>query len=145
MAEYVPSSVPAVDHLTDSGRWRELGITHWHLVVDEISTTDRIRYSAERWHGLAGARYSDHTADPVEALVWLANKRMEAVHRASNPEAVAQRAGWDTPEAWQERHDTTWYMLTSAGKPAGGGVSISDGRSVDIFAEPMTSRDCTKH
>lgn len=143
--DYVPTTVPDLSHLTDTGRWRELGITHWHLVTDDTATNDKLRYTAERWHGLAGARYTHHTADPHEALAWLANERMTAIHRSSDPARTARTAGWDTEREWTARHDTTWFMLTHVGKPAGGGILVSDGRSVDVFAQPMTPATCHRH
>jgi hypothetical protein len=131
------------DQLDDTGRWRELGITHWHLTVDEIGTGAGERYSRERWHGLVGARFVHTTADPREALHWITDQRIAALKRSPRPEDYAAQAGWGSEQEWLDRLSLTWFMLTHSPSPAGGGFAISDGRSVEIYANPMSAQDCS--
>ena len=132
------------DQLDDIGRWRELGITHWHLTVDEIGTGAAERYSLERWHGLIGARFVDTADDPGEALHWITDQRISALKRTSRPEAYAAQAGWGNEQQWLDRLVLTWFMLTTTSSPAGGGFAVSDGRSVEIYANPMTVQTCSR-
>ncbi|MDQ4119228.1 MAG: hypothetical protein M3235_20045 [Actinomycetota bacterium] len=144
MTAFVPTEPAPTDHLVDAGYWRLHGTTHWHVWAAEIGTTDRDRYDAERLRRLdARARA---VTDPREVLAWVVEQRLDALRQAPDAAAAARRAGWATPEAWRERTEVTWELITGASlAPAGGGVAISDGRSVDIFAVPMTARDCSRH
>jgi hypothetical protein len=126
----------------DCGRWRELGVTHWHLTVDEVDVNDPSRYSRERWEQIVASGYAGTTDDPREALRWIDEQRRAAVRRAADPEWVARRAGLGTPEGRRLQSETTWFMLTCTATPAGGGIAVSDGRSVEIYANPMTARTC---
>jgi hypothetical protein len=121
-----------------------LGITHSHPAADEIATGARERYIPERWHGLTGARYTSTTDDPLTAWRWITERRISALEATSDPAAWSTRAGMGSADDWGLRSEVTWWMLTHAGRPAGGGLAISDGRSVDIVAEPMTARSCEK-
>ncbi|GAA4861048.1 hypothetical protein GCM10023403_26760 [Pseudonocardia benzenivorans] len=132
------------DGLTDSGRWRELGVTHWHLTVGEVTTGDPARYRIERWRELVGARYEGTTDDPREALRWITDQRIDAVKRATHPDACLARAGWDSEARWLAALEVTWMMLTRTLGPAGGGISVSDGRSIEIYADAMSPRSCGK-
>ncbi|MEJ8282092.1 hypothetical protein [Pseudonocardia spirodelae] len=141
---FVPAAVPALD-LHDSGRWRELGVTHWHCGTDDVATDDKIRYSAERWHGLTGARYELHTGDPHEAWRFMAEARIRTCARGSDPAAVARAAGIGSPEEWERACRLSWWMLTHAKGFTSTGIVISDGRSVDLFVEGMTPYTCSRH
>lgn len=144
MTGYVPAAVPSTEHWHDPGTWREYGVTHWHLTLDEIATTDKDRHDAERLREVT--KRGRPTADPHEALVWLCEQRIAALRRAPDPAAAARKVGWDSEHAWLERTEITWTVLTGAGRtPAGGGIALSEGRSIDIFAVPQTARDCTRH
>jgi hypothetical protein len=43
-----------------------------------------------------------------------------------------------------DRLELTWFMLTRTTSPAGGGFAISDGRSIEIYANPMTPLACSR-
>ncbi|GAA4545675.1 hypothetical protein [Pseudonocardia xishanensis] len=139
---YIPTEVPGLV-LDDPGRWRAAGVDHWHLVADEHATGDPRRYSRDRW---AAVREVGSADDPRDAWRWLVERRLAVLEAATDPGTVARRAGWGTPDAWAERCAVTWFMITTVpGSPAGGGISISDGRSLDLFAEPVTAGSCTRH
>lgn len=143
---YSPAAVPELD-LVDTERWRELGVTHWHLIAEEVATADKqgFRFSRDRWNGLSNARYVGEASDPRDAWRWICERRIAALEATSDPAKFAARAGLGSEAAWVQRCSVSWWMLTQAVGCAGGGLSISDGRSMDIFADPKTAADCTKH
>ncbi|BBG01532.1 MULTISPECIES: hypothetical protein [Pseudonocardia] len=141
---FVPSTVPDVE-LADAGRWRDLGVTHWHMGSDDINVSDgNFRYSAERWHGLVGARYEQHSADPMVVWRWLVEARLAVLRRASDPVMSARKAGWSSPVEWERACLHTWRMLTTSGFSSSG-VLVSSGRACDVFAEGVTGGACSRH
>lgn len=132
-----------VPELDDCGRWREVGVTHWHFVTEDVAIADRSRYDGERFYRLSVAA-TEYTADPREALTWIAERRAAVIGRAGESDLMARRAGL-TAADWEQRHQVTWWMLTHVGGLAGGGVAISNSRAVEIFAVPMTPRGCSRH
>lgn len=126
-----------------SERWREIGVTHWHLVVEDTALNGRDRYE-QGWLARRARRSQSWTADPREAVAWIAEQRSAAISRSEHPERAAQRAGLG-PADWRQRHDEMTLWLLLEGELAGGGVAISGTRSVEIFAVPMTDATCSRH
>lgn len=132
---FVPVLVPDLSTFVDSGGWRECGVTHWHLTVSECGTSDPHRYDRERWAAMGRVGTLD---DPREVLRWICERRIAALERAADPATAARQAGWSTPEGWNQRAEVTWEVLTKSGStPAGGGIAINGGRSVEIYAQPI--------
>lgn len=125
-----------------SERWREVGVTHWHLVVEDTSLNSRERYE-EGWLARRARRSQEWVADPHEAMAWLAEQRSAAISRSEYPARAARRAGL-TPADWQPRHELSLWLL-QLGELAGSAVAISGTRSVEIFAVPMTDATCSQH
>ena len=141
---FVPDTVPDLG-LVDGGRWRELGVTHWHMGSDDVNLSDtNFRFSAERWHGLAGARFTAQSADPVEVWRWLVEARLATLQRAGDPAAAARQAGWGSRELWLSACEHAWWMVTHLGYSSKS-VLVSSGRGCDVFAEGMTPRTCSRH
>lgn len=112
---FVPDTVPDIA-LEDGGRWRDLGVTHWHLGTDDVNLSDtNFRFSAERWHGLSGARYATHADDPVVVWRWLVETRLAVVARAYDPAAAATQAGWGDWDGWLAGCEHAWWMVTHLG------------------------------
>ena len=125
----------------DSGRWRELGVTHWHLTVTEVETKSPTRFSRERWEQIENTGYVGAVFDPAKALAWVTDQRRSVLARTSDPDATARKAGLTDLEIAAE---TTWLMLTRTTSPAGGAISINESQSVEIYANPMTALACSK-
>lgn len=131
--------------LPDPGGWRADRVTHWHLTVTEIGTNVRERYAMERWHRIVSEEFVGTETDPRRALLWVTEQRARAIRRSSDPELYARRIGWDTRADFEFQAVCSWESLTRHGRtPAGGGVAVRDGWSVEIYATPMTAADCSR-
>jgi hypothetical protein len=138
-----PADLTFLEALTDSGRWREQGVTHWHLTLTEIGTGDRERYSPERWARIVHREFIGTESEPRAALAWITEQRARAISRSSDPGVFARRAGFGTREGWEFAAGSSWDTLTRhPNTPAGGGIAVRDGSSVEIFANPMTRDRC---
>lgn len=145
---YVPPStldLGFLDALTDPGGWRSDRVTHWHLTLTEIGTNDRERYTIDRWHRIESSDFVGTESEPRAALVWITEQRAKAIVRSSDPERFARRIGWNTREDFEFQAVCSWESLTKPGRtPAGGGVAVRDGLSVEIYANPMTAAECSR-
>lgn len=145
---HVPSSAPDpgfFDGLVDSGRWREEGVTHWHLTLTEIGTNVRERYAMDRWQRIVSQDWIGTETDPRAALVWVTEQRIRAIRGSADPDAFARRIGWNTREDVEFQVVCSWESLTGPGRtPVGGGVAVRDGWSVEIYANPMTAAECSR-
>jgi hypothetical protein len=148
-AGYVPESsgIPElIERITSEHPGeRPHPVTHWHLSLTEIGTNDPERYRLERVEQLQRANLAGTTEEPRQALRWITEQRAEAIGRASDPAAAARRRYWHTPELWEQAARHTWWILTSCpATPAGGGISIRDGWSVEVYAFPMAPMNCSR-
>lgn len=125
----------------DCGRWRERGVSHWHLISEEWQLSDnRDRFDTARVRA-ASLRRDEAAFTPQQALDWLDKTARDTVARSSNPQYLLQRALLLTEHDWWLRAETMFHSLMH-GHPAGAGLLIAPGRTADAMAYPMTDRDC---
>jgi hypothetical protein len=144
---YVPS-VPEeyIGSLVDTGRWRDRGVTHWHLCQSEDDVNDTRRFSASYSAGQVHRGQSAH--DPHEALLWVYAQKIKGLRGGSHPVRYAEQRGWRSVDDLHRSIDVSWdFMTDRCGllTPIGGGVEVRAGRSLDIYAYPMTVDSCERH
>lgn len=126
----------------DCGRWREKGITHWHLVYEEWQLKDNAeRFNNERARA-ASLRRDEVAFSPQEALDWLEKSARGVAERSPNRQVLLDRAMLHTENDWWVRAETAFFNLMH-GHSAGGGLLIAEGRAADSMAYAMTDRECT--
>lgn len=134
--------VDAAGAFVDCGRWREKGVTHWHLLYEEWQLADNpTRFDNERVRA-AVQRPTAVAFSVQEALDWLEKSMRDVVARSTNREHLLARAGLRSEDDWRSRAETTFFSLMH-GHVAGGGLLISEGRTADSLAYPMTAAGCT--
>lgn len=91
----------AAGRLVDSGRWREIGVTHWHLVVTTWAMADRERFSDERIKlarrlrpSQLGEVFRGVARSPHEVTAWVMEQRVTGVE----PWFVRSPAQWEAAE-----------------------------------------------
>ncbi len=125
----------------DTGRWRERGITHWHLRHEEWALGDPQRFDQHRCtESILDAHAVAYS--PQEALDWLLNQYRTVVEAPAS--SASRSAGLVTAEDWLEREEVAFYLLMN-GSIAGRGIVAATGRIVDNFAHPMTAAQCRRH
>lgn len=150
---YVPElPVGYIESLTDGGRWRERGITHWHLVREEQPITvngrpNEARFVTERIRGLVARSANPVAHRPQDALRWLADQYVTALGQSSDPAAVARQRGYGSEREWLFALECMWETLSGGSliTPAGGGMEVWPNHSLDVHAYPMTVARCRVH
>ena len=144
---YVPTLPEEyIDALTDTGRWREVGITHWHLWQHEDNTYNPQRYEKEIVAGHIARGEPCH--DPREALRWIYLCHLAALISGPDPARYAHRKGWHDAAAFRFAIANSWEYMTAKPDlmtPIGGGLEVRAGRSLSVYAEPMTKARCLRH
>ena len=127
----------------DTGRWRDRGITHWHLRHEDWPIGDPQRLDHHRY---TEAVLDAHAIayNPHEALDWLLTRYRAALSAAAADSHAARAAGLVTTDDWREREEVSFYLLAN-GSIAGRGIAPSNGRIIDNFAHPMTAQRCRRH
>jgi len=153
---FVPTSYTAfIDGLVDAGRWRERGITHWHLLkYEDAIFLPNGKLNERRFRNadilpVVGSCQVVAT-NPREALTWLAREWTETMANPTQcPEAVRRAAqrGWRTVADWHLQLESSWDTLAGGSllTPAGGGMEIRQNWSLDLHCYPMTSSRCRRH
>lgn len=145
---YVPGladSLEFLDSLADSEEWRSSQVKHWHMTRSESATGARDRFERDRWEAIVG-KPAEVATTPYEALAWMLTQQCEAIGQASDPAAAARRLGWRTWEDWEARQVVSWETLTCGMRvPSGFGMAVRDGYSIEIYANPVTAYECTRH
>lgn len=153
MAPYVPQ-LPAdyIESLTDGGRWRQRGITHWHLVCEEQPITiggrpNGARFDTDRIRGLVARSSNSVAFRPVDALRWLARQYVTAMAQSSDPARIARQRGYGSERDWLFALECMWETLSGGSliTPAGGGMEVWPNHSLDVHAYPMTIARCRVH
>lgn len=127
----------------DCGRWREKGVTHWHLVYEEWQLKDNSeRFNNDRVR-TAMLRRDEVAYSPQDALDWLDKSARGVVERSPNQRNLLDRAMLLTEHDWWVRAETSFFNLMH-GHAAGGGLMVAEGRSADSMAYPMTAGLCTR-
>ncbi|HTF49430.1 MAG TPA: hypothetical protein VK735_18465 [Pseudonocardia sp.] len=140
-----------IDSLVDTGHWRQVGVTHWHLWSTEQPLLVSGRPNAARFtHELLAGHIArgEPCHDPREALRWVYRRHLEALMSGSDPAGYAQQAGWHNEDAFRFSIGVSWEFMTDKPHsltPIGRGVEVRAGRSLDAYAEPMTSARCQRH
>lgn len=152
---YVPSlPVEFIGSLVDSGRWREVGISHWHLLREEAPITRRGRANEERFDTarIAAAVRSCRkvSTDPHDVITWIWRQKIDGVLSGANPARYAAQAGWHAEKDLLFAIEVCWEFLTErlSAKhlgPSGGGVEIRPNLSLDVHAYPQTAETCRRH
>lgn len=125
----------------DCGRWREKGVTHWHCLYEEWLLRDnKIRFDNDRVRE-AKMKPTAVAFTPQDACDWIMGSFRSVAGRSSNTQRLLERARLITREDWHSHTETTFFLLMH-GRTAGGGLLISEGRSADSVAYPMTGADC---
>ena len=145
---YVPDTRSVgelVEQLTEGRKFRPPApVTHWHLCQAETATLDLERFTAERFHQLRHSGLAGTTEDPAEAVRWVFVRRAEALRHATDPSAPARRR-WSTPADWAESIRTTWWIaLHYPSTPLGGPLTVREGWTIEIYAYPMSPKDCSR-
>jgi len=144
---YVPILPEAyIDSLVDTGHWRDVGITHWHLWSTEQAVANVARFTKEVVAGHISRGEPCH--DPHEALSWVYRRHLEGLMSGSDPAGYARQAGWHSEDDLRFSIAVSWEFMTDKPHgltPIGRGVEVRSGRSLDVFAEPMTSARCRRH
>lgn len=144
-----------IDSLEDSGRWREVGITHWHLLREEDVIrlpdgrlnmrrfdTNCIRYEV--------AETTNISRDPYEVMKWLYQEMVISLLNSSNSCKYIPQHGWHTQEDLHFRIGVSWEFLTKQLPPrnfvpSGRGTEIRHNWSLDVHAYPHTVAMCSLH
>jgi hypothetical protein len=135
-----------IEGLEDTGQWREAGITHWHLTSHEHGTSRPERYEGEAVRARAAG--GEPERDPHRALAWVYTEFLTGLHRSPTPELFAAQRGWHDEAAFLGSVGNSWESMIVRAVlliPVGGGLAVRGGLSLDVFAEPMTSRTCARH
>jgi hypothetical protein len=152
-AGYVPDlPVDYIEGLPETGRWRERRITHWHLVREEQplivnGRPNEARFNTGRIRGLAARMGTEVAHNPRHALLWLAEQYVKALADVTDPARVAAQRGYGTEDAWRFSLRCLWETLDGGSlmTPAGGGMEIRPGLSLDVHCYPMTVERCRLH
>jgi hypothetical protein len=135
--EYIPS-------LVDPGRWRGLGVTHWHLANWKSAVGNNRRFDQELVAPHIARGEPCH--DPHEAMQWCVLTPMSIYLSRRNPEAAFTQRGWRTPADVVASIDNGWSLLTTTLIPIGGMVALAaDGWTAHVHAHPMTKSHCRQH
>lgn len=130
--------------LVDSGRWRELGVTHWHLSRLDSRRSDKDRWGEERVR-LARTRPSHGVAhDPGEVADWLREEAVRAIKEGPAGEDMLRASGRLDEESERIRYEMRFWSAMS-GRDCYAMAGTSSQRVVDLVAFAMTVRDCTRH
>lgn len=142
MAESSPyhlACLNEINGLVDSGEWREVGITHWHLVRWEAS----IKAMADARSDLVAGHIARGTPcyGPHEAMRWIFDEALSALRGPTR---------WDTWPDLLFSTNNAWALLTKYVHlltPVGHMVALGtdDRRVAAIHAYPMTKSRCRGH
>jgi hypothetical protein len=146
-ATYLPT-IPAglIESLPDSGRWRELGITHWHLWSHDSAVTNTDRFTKD----IVAARIlnGEPESDPRAALEWVLTQQIQGMIRGPRPQQCAWHRRWRDEASFRESIEFSWDLMTHRPHlltPIGGGLAVRVGWSLDVYAEPMNRGRCLRH
>lgn len=144
---YVPTLPEQfIDSLEDSGRWRDSGITHWHLWSRDERITSPHRFDRDVIAELAARGKPEF--DPKAALRWVYRQHLEALTSSADPVAVATQRGWHTEADVRRSIAVAWELMTDRCRlrtPIGGGLEARKGRSLAVYADPQTADTCHRH
>ena len=147
-----PDATPAIlAALVDTGRWRERGITHWHLVQDDQPYTsekkeNRKRFDSVRIRGLVNRPMVPVAHTPLDALSWLVNVWLDTLAGSPTPGATATRRGWHDDAAWRFQVEHCWDTLAGGSStPAGGSLPIGANVARAAHCYPISSARCRAH
>lgn len=134
--------VDAAGTWIDSGRWRELGVTHWHLNMEEWRISDSARFSNDEMAVAARRKPVEGVAfTPAEVADWHVAARRKLIDQHNLSEAQLRASGLLTVEDWRSREETLFWMALH-GKDVYGGLAISEARIVHLSASAMKSTSC---
>ncbi|MQA26028.1 MAG: hypothetical protein GEU94_11260 [Micromonosporaceae bacterium] len=112
----------------ETGKWRRHGITHWYLVAEQNSHGDSKRFAADR--------IAEVAANP-DAVAWTPREAAEWM-RARSAEVVVARGAPDDRQLESTEGRDWWaelrFRTLDRGESAAGGITLGEGRSVDIWA-----------
>jgi hypothetical protein len=131
------------DHgnLVDDGRWRERGVTHWHLVRTDWDRSDRARFDGERID--AERRHPTHgiARSPHEVAAWIVAEKRRAAAEAGDPGAALARSGLCTAADWALREEMT-FASAVRGADSLALQNMGGERIAHINAYAMTATTC---
>ena len=126
-------------------RWREVGVTHWHLIeprewnIDDKTRHDQQRVRAERVRSSAGVARS-----PQEVVKWMEATATKLFERHRLTQAQLRSSGIATVVDRRMREQTRLTMAT-LGLDVCALLAVGSTRIVHYNAYAMTANDCTAH
>ncbi|MGH3587475.1 MAG: hypothetical protein ACRDQ0_14240 [Pseudonocardia sp.] len=127
----------------DSGRWRDVGVTHWHLIPPrEWAVSDSARFSTEnarteRVRSSAGVARSPH-----EVLDWLQSTLDTLISEHGHDDAMLRSSGILTEEDRRSKAENQFWMAMF-GKDVCCMLALRGGRISHYTAYAMTERECS--
>ncbi len=138
-------SVPVDDQgrWIDSGRWREVGVTHWHLIEPrEWATSDSTRFSTEDMRASRVRSSAGVARDPHEVAAWLSATLDKIISEHGLTEEILQQSGILTPQGRRSKDETAFWMA-SRGMDVCAMQALKGGRISQYTAYAMTAQECT--
>jgi hypothetical protein len=147
LAEMLAVPDAYIPGLVDTGTWREIGITHWHLAEWKSVVSNNRRFDQENV-GPHIAR-GEACRDPHAALRWAVLTPMGIYMSHRDPVAAFAQRSWRTPADVIDSIDHSWWWMTTQPSllvPIGGMVALAaDGWTAHVHAHPMTQSHCRQH
>lgn len=126
----------------DSGRWRELGVTHWHLNMEEWRISDTARFSNDEQAVARRRRAAEGVAhSPAEVAEWGVAIRRKLIEQHRLGETALRSSGLATPQDWVSKEETLFFMAMH-GQDVYGMLAISEGRVQHLYASAVKSTSC---
>jgi hypothetical protein len=127
----------------DSGRWREVGVTHWHLIEPrEWAISDSARFSTEDMRASRVRSSAGVARDPHEVVAWLTATLDKLISEHGLTEEILQQSGILTPEGRRSKDETAFWMA-SRGMDVCAMQALKGGRISHYSAYAMTAQECT--
>jgi hypothetical protein len=127
----------------DSGRWREVGVTHWHLIEPrEWAISDSARFSTEDMRASRVRSSGGVARDPHEVVAWLTATLDRIISEHGLTAEVLHQSGILAPEGRRSKDETAFWMA-SRGMDVCAMQALKSGRILHYSVYAMTAQECT--
>lgn len=127
----------------DSGRWRELGVTHWHLVRREWGRFDPERFDSDRARADRDLTTHGVARSPQEVADWLLQECLHTAQACPAEEEMLRSAGLDSPDGRRLFHEVRFWGAMN-GRDVAAIQGAGPSHLVDLNAYAATAA-CRRH
>jgi hypothetical protein len=122
----------------DSGRWREVGVVHWHLIEPrEWPVNDSARFSTERAEAERGRASAGVAGSPHEVTTWMTEVTDKLIAENHLDEQSLRSSGLGTPADRRSREETR-FRMAMVGMDVCSMLALRPGRIAHFSAYSVT-------